>query len=150
MKDDLSRIEAQLTDDSYTGPYLSRIEMILKDMEPGGGGGIGFKGPYNSVSALPNPGEENYIYLVVSSDASTDYYDEYYWDTTHQTYTPMGTTKIQLEDYVKKSEVGTASAKNSTNAVTQNSTDLVESGAVYTAINTAIGNAVDNLLATSF
>ena len=42
------------------------------------------------------------------------------------------------------------SGKATTNAVTQNSTALVESGAVYTAINTAIGNAVDNLLATSY
>ena len=56
----------------------------------------------------------------------------------------------QAQRLVMASEVGTASAKNSTNAVTENSTDLVESGAVYTAINTAIGNAVDNLLATSF
>jgi len=42
------------------------------------------------------------------------------------------------------------SGKATTNAVTQNSTALVESGAVYTAINTAIGNAVDNLLAASY
>lgn len=32
--------------------------------------------------------------------------------------------------------LGTAAAKNSTNAVTQNSTDLVESGAVYSEVNT--------------
>lgn len=47
-------------------------------------------------------------------------------------------------------DAGAAAAKGSTNAVTSGSTDLVESGAVYTAINTAIGNAVDNLLATSY
>ena len=36
--------------------------------------------------------------------------------------------------YVTKSETGSAAAKNYTTAVTQNSTDLVTSGAVYNVI----------------
>ena len=36
--------------------------------------------------------------------------------------------------YVTKSEIGTAASKNYTTAVTQNSTDLVTSGAVYNVI----------------
>lgn len=47
----------------------------------------------------------------------------------------------QLADKVDSSDLGTAAAKDSTNAVTQNSTDLVESGAVYSsvdALNTAL------------
>ena len=42
--------------------------------------------------------------------------------------------------------LGTAAAKNSTNAVTQSSTDLVESGAVYTetsALNSALSNKIN-------
>lgn len=42
--------------------------------------------------------------------------------------------------------LGTAAAKNSTNAVTQNSTDLVESGAVYSeiaSVNSALSNKAD-------
>ena len=43
------------------------------------------------------------------------------------------------DDYIKnKPTLGTAAAKDSTNAVTSGSTDLVESGAVKTAIDTAI------------
>ena len=38
----------------------------------------------------------------------------------------------QLADKANTSDLGTAAAKDSTNAVTQNDTDLVESGAVYT------------------
>lgn len=48
--------------------------------------------------------------------------------------------------------LGTAAYKNSTNAVTQASTDLVESGAVYTEINTlsdAISNKQSKTLDTS-
>lgn len=43
--------------------------------------------------------------------------------------------------------LGTAASKNSTNAVTQNSTDLVESGAVYTKISSEI-TTLTNTLAT--
>lgn len=44
-------------------------------------------------------------------------------------------------DYIKnKPTLGTAAAKDSTNAVTANSTDLVESGAVKTAIDNALMN----------
>lgn len=41
-------------------------------------------------------------------------------------------TKSEITDFPT---LGTAAAKNSTNAVTQNSTDLVESGAVYTGLD---------------
>ena len=42
-------------------------------------------------------------------------------------------------DYIKhKPTLGTAAAKDSTNAVTQSSTDLIESGAVYTGLDTKV------------
>lgn len=43
-------------------------------------------------------------------------------------------TSGSYNDLINKPTLGTAAAKASTNAVTQNSTDLVESGAVYSAI----------------
>ena len=51
----------------------------------------------------------------------------------------------QIATKANASALGTAAAKNSTNAVTQSSTDLVESGAVYSevsALNTALTNQV--------
>ena len=45
-----------------------------------------------------------------------------------------------VTEILNKPTLGTAAAKNSTNAVTQNSTDLVESGAVHTAIANAISS----------
>lgn len=48
--------------------------------------------------------------------------------------------QTELDAKADSSDLGTAAAKNSTNAVTQSSTDLVESGAVYTAIDNAAGN----------
>lgn len=45
------------------------------------------------------------------------------------------------DDLTDKPTLGTAAAKDSTNAVTQNSTDLVESGAVYTALTNKISKS---------
>lgn len=56
----------------------------------------------------------------------------------------------QEQRLVMASEVGTASKKNSTNAVTQGSTDLVESGAVYAAIQQGGGGADLTILAPEF
>lgn len=51
-------------------------------------------------------------------------------------------TNTAADDYIKnKPELGTAAAKNATNAVTAGSTDLVESGAVKTAIDAAVSSA---------
>lgn len=45
----------------------------------------------------------------------------------------------------KNVTLGTASSKNSTNAVTQGSSDLVESGAVYTKVNTINGELSEKI-----
>lgn len=50
-------------------------------------------------------------------------------------------TKSEITDFPT---LGTAAAKNSTNSVTENSTDLVESGATYAAVK-AVQDALDNL-----
>lgn len=54
----------------------------------------------------------------------------------------------QIAGKANTNDLGTAAAKNSTNAVTQDSTDLVESGAVYDEIdslNEALANQVGDL-----
>lgn len=105
MADFLSRIEAQLIEGSeYSGPYLSRIELILKDILAKAGK-IGFRGPYDSVEDLPDPGEEGYIYLVEPADPESDDYDEYYYNSTDGKYYAMGSLRIDLTNYYTKEEV---------------------------------------------
>ena len=87
---------------------------------------------------VPSSGNASTTQVVMGNDSRL---------SDSRTPTSHTHTKSQITDFPS---LGTASAKNSTSAVTQSSTDLVESGAVYTAINTAIGNAVDNLLAASY
>lgn len=56
-------------------------------------------------------------------------------------------TNTDADDFIKnKPTLGTAAAKDSTNAVTANSTDLVESGAVKSAIDAAIASYVQKSL----
>lgn len=101
-----SRIESQLTDPTYKGPYLSRIELILKDYIANAGK-LGFRGPYDSVEDLPNPGEEGYIYLVEPDDPESDDYDEYYYNSTDGKYHAMGSLRVDLTNYYTKDEVNT-------------------------------------------
>lgn len=61
-------------------------------------------------------------------------------------------TSGAYNDLSGKPTLGTAAAKDSTNAVTQSSTDLVESGAVYSEIsslNSALSNKQDSTLASA-
>lgn len=105
MAEFLSRIEAQLIEGSeYNGPYLSRIELILKDILAKAGK-IGFRGPYESISELPDPGEEGYIYLVETSNPEDNYFDEYYYNATLEAYVSMGTSELELSNYFTKDEV---------------------------------------------
>lgn len=99
-----SRIESELTDENYNGPYLSRIELILKDYLAKAGK-IGFRGPYDSVEDLPNPGEEGYIYLVESTDPESSDYDEYYYNSKDGKYYAMGSLHADLTNYYTKDEV---------------------------------------------
>lgn len=53
----------------------------------------------------------------------------------------FGDVEVALIDKADASDLGTAAAKDSTNAVTSGSTDLVESGAVKDAIDAAVASA---------
>ena len=57
-------------------------------------------------------------------------------------------TSGSYNDLLNKPTLGTAAAKASTNAVTQNSTDLVESGAVYSSVD-ALSTALTNIIQES-
>lgn len=94
-----SRIESQLTDPTYKGPYLSRIELILKDMLENYGR-IAFVGPYDSLEDLPETGQAGYVYLVRVEGSNLC--DEYIWDEQSEEYNYVGRFEIDLADYQPK------------------------------------------------
>ena len=85
-----------------------------------------FQGVYSGHAAqiVYNPSNSLW-YLAYASDMNV----QSDWDQTN----------TNADDYIKnKPTLGTAAAKDSTNSVTANSTDLVESGAVKAAIDAAV------------
>ena len=87
-------------------------------------------GAYSDLSGKPTLGTAAAKDVPVSGNASTT--QVVMGDDTRLTdaRTPVSHTHTLSEI----TDAGTAAAKNSTNAITQNSTDLVESGAVHTGL----------------
>lgn len=67
-------------------------------------------GRFEKVESLPATGEDGIIYLIPSTTPSeTNAYDEYYWDSDSEKYEYLGTTAIDLTDYLKAEDVAAMS-----------------------------------------
>lgn len=66
---------------------------------------------FRIVQQLPQAGETGIIYLVYGPTAESgdygDYYDEYIWISSTNTFELLGTTKIDLSGYVQASDLET-------------------------------------------
>ena len=61
---------------------------------------------FEVVLALPATGSENTIYLAANgSGTSQNIYNEYIWLTDSNTFEMIGTTAVDLSNYVQKSEM---------------------------------------------
>ena len=61
---------------------------------------------FEVVQSLPATGSENTIYLVANgSSTSQNIYNEYIWLTDSSTFEMIGTTAVDLSNYVQKSEM---------------------------------------------
>ena len=102
----------------------------------------------------------NKVYNITDSGLTTEYFLEgagkpiYPGDNVGIAYVSPNTYKfdllagiVDLTPYAKTADLGTAASKDSTNAVTQASTDLVESGAVFAAVNAVAQDLSDANLA---
>lgn len=68
----------------------------------GAGGGAGFD--VQVVQELPSTGQKGIIYLLAKDGAAPDVYDEYVWIESTQTFELIGTTQIDLSNYVKNTD----------------------------------------------
>ena len=57
------------------------------------------------VTSLPTTGVKGTIYLMSNGGTSPDVYDEYIWIADTSTYEKIGTTKVDLDGYVKKEDL---------------------------------------------
>lgn len=73
----------------------------------GAGGGAGFDAIV--VQELPETGQKGVIYLLAKDGVAPDVYDEYVWIESTQTFELIGTTQVDLTDYVKNTDYATSS-----------------------------------------
>jgi hypothetical protein len=59
------------------------------------------------VDLLPETGEKGILYLVKKDGAAPDVHDEYVWIDATQTFELIGTTQVDLTDYVKFTDCAT-------------------------------------------
>lgn len=70
------------------------------------------------VDALPTTGEANVIYLVPHGGSTTsNYYDEYLW--INNTWEMIGTTQVDLSNYLTKSGLASTTGTATNNAMSQ-------------------------------
>lgn len=60
---------------------------------------------FRVVTSLPAAGESGVIYLVSNGGSSPNSYDEYIWISSTGSYEKIGTTDIDLSDYMMKSDM---------------------------------------------
>jgi hypothetical protein len=61
------------------------------------------------VNELPTTGEKMTLYLVPKEGTNNDVYDEYIWIEQTASYEHLGTTAVDLTDYVKNTDYATTS-----------------------------------------
>lgn len=90
----VSTIESKIpADASETNPLVTKNEVLALPTFT-----------YKVVTELPKTGEENIIYLVPKDGSAPDVHDEYIWIESTQTFELIGTTQVDLTDYVKKTD----------------------------------------------
>lgn len=72
------------------------------------------------VEALPTTGEKMTLYLVPKEATNNDVYDEYIWIEQTESFEHLGTTAVDLTDYVKNTDYATYSKAGVIKAYTQN------------------------------
>jgi hypothetical protein len=93
----------------------------------GAGGGVGFD--VIVVQELPESGEKGIIYLVPKDSAAPDVYDEYVWVTTTSTFELIGSTRVDLSGYVKKTDYATSTTAGVLIAYSPNNFQVGNGGA---------------------
>ena len=148
------RIVVKFTDTTGTAPTSGNISMDINET-----GAKNVRNKNNSQMTYSNSGEfrnnrnclfvyngTEFIFLNYDSNTTYTALTQAYIDVGTSTTNRLISAKLLVDNFAKKSSLGTASSKNSTDQVTSGSTDLVESGAVYSYIESRINNILNTRL----
>lgn len=81
---------------------VTRVEKLLAQLAEsiGDTSDEGTTFTFRKVDRLPDTGETGVFYLVSAGGLSLDVYDEYVWIEDDSTFEKLGSTRIDLSDYV--------------------------------------------------
>lgn len=80
------------------------------------------------VDQLPETGEKGILYLVKKDGAAPDVHDEYVWIESTQAFELIGTTQVDLTDYVKNTDYSAFDKAGLVKASTQYGTKVLANG----------------------
>lgn len=102
---------------------------------------------FTIVDSLPSTGADGVFYLIAHDHGSGDSYDEYVWLKDQKKFERIGTTDVDLTDYVKRSDTATTAQNGTMSAADKTKLDSIESGATKTAVDTALDSTSENPVA---
>lgn len=123
-KDEIPTLVSELENDSNYATQTQVMQAIASIPQ--------FK--LSIVQELPTTGEKMTLYLVPKEGTNNDVYDEYIWIEQTASFEHLGTTAVDLTDYVKNTDYATTATAgvikvSSTNGASINSGQLVASPA---------------------
>lgn len=101
LQGDIANAMADIEEMQQEGYQTEEDVQNLIDSAIGDITGIDFK----VVDRLPDTGEKGVIYLVSNEGAGENTYNEYIWLEDKQKFEKIGTTDVDLSDYVKKEDL---------------------------------------------
>lgn len=93
------------------------------------------------VSELPTTGEKMTLYLVPKEGSGDDVYNEYIWIEQTSTFEFLGTTAVDLTDYVKNTDYATSTKAGVLKASTTFGVNVASNG--FIAVICATNNDID-------
>lgn len=86
---------------------------------------------FSIVSELPTNGEKMTLYLVPKTGADNDVHNEYIWIEEESKYEYVGTTAVDLTDYVKNTDYATTTEAGLVKPTSYFGTNVDSSGAIH-------------------
>ena len=88
------------------------------------------------VEALPTTGEKMTLYFVPKDGADNDIYNEYVWIEQTSSFEHLGSTAVDLTDYVKNTDYATANNAGLVKPTSYFGTSVDSSGAIHASLLT--------------
>lgn len=130
-------------EDADNSRYYSDLSKRYAELAQASATGVSF----TIVDSLPPVGEDGVFYLIAHSHDEGDSYDEYVWLKDQQKFERIGTTDVDLTDYVRCSDTATTAQNGAMSAADKAKLDNIDNGATKTVVDDALSDTSGNPVA---